>query len=48
MLKIILTHPRHILRLTLMPVKLDGEPQMAPTLLRDFDQKMIRNATLTI
>ena len=33
MIKIISTHPKQVLRLTLMPAKLDGEPGMAPTLL---------------
>ena len=48
MLKIILTHPRQILRLTLMPVELDGESRMALIILGDFGQKMIRNTGLTI
>ena len=37
-----------ILRSTTMPVKRNGEPRMAPTLLGGFGQKIIRNTTLTI
>ena len=30
-----------------MPVKLDGEPWLAPTLLGGFGKEMIRNTTLS-
>ena len=36
-----------ILRLTLVPVKLDGEPWMAQILLGGFGLKMIKTTTLT-
>ena len=45
MLKIILAHPRQILGLTMMPAKLDREPQIAPNLLGDFGQKMAITTT---
>ena len=37
-----------IFRSATMPVKRNGQPRMAPTLLGGFGQKIIRNATLTI
>ena len=37
-----------IFRSATMPVKRNGQPRMAPTLLGGFGQKIIRNTTLTI
>ena len=40
--------PEADFELTLMTVKLDGEPQMAPKLFVGFSRKMIGNTALTI
>ena len=45
--KITLTHPWSILRLTLMPVKLDGEPQKTPIHVGGSSLKMMRPTALT-